>query len=746
MNPTAATCHDLPSPAAPARHARMSRHAPRHRGPSLRCSRSPRPAPRTRASCSAGRSGATPSTPKTPLTSVRQCSELGISRVRITTAEKGTNEDTREYPCFPDEFSDPTAPSAAPRSAPATYDVTITALTRRGIPRPTPSDAGRGRRARPADGRRPRARRGRHHRRLPPDSASTSATTASTTTATARRPGDTPCRLGQTAEDLDISGALFTFQATLLGGNPAATCAGLGLSLVPRHPRRRHRQHPQRSRAPLTQSFSADLPPASTPGRSRPSTSRRNAAHRAAHRRAQLHRPRSGLRARPDRRRLHLDTFLGEPAFNEPLRFSLEYEPYPDAPLHPPSSARPRQPCGSAPPSVTLQGATADASRRRPIDPRSRPMPRDTEFPLDDQCVAFEPHRVTTSPVERRRLRRLPPDRRGPPRRPDDREPCFSNAAAPARLAPGFDSRPGPPRPQRRRLLRLPEQQGLRQLRGRRVHALTRAPHGQPRRQARHQRPPSRRPRQAPTPAASAAAPARSARWRSACWRPPSRRRGRSPARTSARRRTPRFGRYERPDFERVEGMLASFANRRLGPLLNQVAAGWFGAATDEEKKNPGCAPPSTASSSTATRDPKGIRVVDLFREAGLPLEGRQKAAYEACLQARLILMTVDDVHPGKHRIRGRDMLRDEPVAVFERNLVDPGQARRAPPQLADPLGHLVEADRRTPATSSSARPSPSSAHRDPVQQPPLRPPRAPPSTPQPVVARPPRRQHVAGL
>jgi hypothetical protein len=32
--------------------------------------------------------------------------------------------------------------------------------------------------------------------------------------------------------------------------------------------------------------------------------------------------------------------------------------------------------------------------------------------------------------------------------------------------------------------------------------------------------------------------------------------------------------------------------------------------------------------------------------------------------------MAVDDVHVGKHRVRGRDMLRDEPVTVFERTLV----------------------------------------------------------------------------
>lgn len=133
---------------------------------------------------------------------------------------------------------------------------------------------------------------------------------------------------------------------------------------------------------------------------------------------------------------------------------------------------------------------------------------------------------------------------------------------------------------------------------------------------------------------------------------------------------TPRFGRYERPDFERVEGMLAAFANRRLGPLMQQVANGFFGAATPEEKQNPELRTAFYSFFLYGYSDPKGIRVVDLFREAGLPLEGRLKAAYEACLQARLVLMTVDDVHAGKQRVRGRDMLLDEPVTVFERNLV----------------------------------------------------------------------------
>ncbi len=165
---------------------------------------------------------------------------------------------------------------------------------------------------------------------------------------------------------------------------------------------------------------------------------------------------------------------------------------------------------------------------------------------------------------------------------------------------------------------------------------------------------------------------------------------------------TPKFGRYERPDFERVESMLASFANRRLGPLVNLVAKGFYGAATDEEKNNPGIRTAFYSFFLYGYRDPKGIRAVDLFAEAGLPLEGRQRAALDACLQARLVIMSIDDVHVGKHRMRGRDLLRDEPVTAFDRNassLVKPGE-RLMCWQIPwgtswQPIGYAVQIEQR---------------------------------------------------
>jgi hypothetical protein len=164
----------------------------------------------------------------------------------------------------------------------------------------------------------------------------------------------------------------------------------------------------------------------------------------------------------------------------------------------------------------------------------------------------------------------------------------------------------------------------------------------------------------------------------------------------------PKFGRFERADFERVETMLAAFANRRLGPLVNAVGKGFFGAATAEERENPGIRTAFFTFFLYTYRDPKGIRVIDLFAEAGLPLEGRQRAALDACLQARLVVQSIDDVHPGKHRMRGRDLLRDEPITALDRNaaqLVKPGE-RLMCWQIPwgtswQPIGYAVQIEQR---------------------------------------------------
>lgn len=68
------------------------------------------------------------------LVSVDQCSQLGISRIRISTRDGAdTLIDEREFPCFPAGFDDPEARAPGPEVGAGAYSVTVTALGRRGV-------------------------------------------------------------------------------------------------------------------------------------------------------------------------------------------------------------------------------------------------------------------------------------------------------------------------------------------------------------------------------------------------------------------------------------------------------------------------------------------------------------------------------------------------------------------------------------------------------------------------------------
>lgn len=124
------------------------------------------------------------------------------------------------------------------------------------------------------------------------------------------------------------------------------------------------------------------------------------------------------------------------------------------------------------------------------------------------------------------------------------------------------------------------------------------------------------------------------------------------------------IGRYERADFERVEALLAGFAQRRLAEVVKAVSKGFFTAASPQEQQLPELRTAFYSFLLYGWRDQSGVRVVDLFRRIGPGLEGRQLAALDACAGARLGLVAVDDVTPHKQRLRGRDILRGEAVTV----------------------------------------------------------------------------------
>lgn len=131
---------------------------------------------------------------------------------------------------------------------------------------------------------------------------------------------------------------------------------------------------------------------------------------------------------------------------------------------------------------------------------------------------------------------------------------------------------------------------------------------------------------------------------------------------------TPKFGRYERADFERVEALLAGFAQRRLAEVVQAVGKGFFAAAGPQEQQLPELRTAFYSFLLYGWRDQSGVRVVDLFRRIGPRLEGRQLAALDACAGARLGLVAVDDVSPHKQRLRGRDLLRGEAVTVRDQS------------------------------------------------------------------------------
>lgn len=124
-----------------------------------------------------------------------------------------------------------------------------------------------------------------------------------------------------------------------------------------------------------------------------------------------------------------------------------------------------------------------------------------------------------------------------------------------------------------------------------------------------------------------------------------------------------RFGTYERADFEGVEQLIAGFVARRLGQAAQVVMNGFFNAATPEEQRRPGFKTAFYSFLMYGFRDNNGVRVIDHFLHA-TALEGRQRNALEACLEARFVLLRVGDTHVRKQRIRGRDVLRDEDVTV----------------------------------------------------------------------------------
>lgn len=367
---------------------------------------------------------------KAPLLSVRQCSELGIARVRVTTAEQGTNEvvDTREFPCFPDEFLERDGAVGGPEVGAGTYDVTITALTRRNVPRPLPDKqqvtvhaSGEGQ---PVTS----------HRIL---SVGECDDGIDNDRDGGVDNGDLACRQGQARESLDNNATVFTFQATLLGDNPAATCAGLDLKEL----RVTLDGDTMNAQAipctTLLQSFSAYLPP----GEHTWSVAGVDFAGKVATKEltgddASFTVSEEGYALVEIAVDIDIASFLVP--FDTLLRFSIAYEPYPGAEDRYCSPDAGTLSLG--PTVVTLLDDSNESVTS--ITLADAKMDEDPDFPLEGICDSFTPLRITSpipwSGMAGQRDYSLKVETWAAGDDPMTTKPCFSNAAAPAPLAPGI--------------------------------------------------------------------------------------------------------------------------------------------------------------------------------------------------------------------------------------------------------------------------------------------------------------------
>ncbi len=380
------------------------------------------------------------------LLSVRQCSELGISRVRVTTLDGNGNEvDQREFPCFPEQFRELDGAAPGPEVGPGEYYVTIVGLDRRGATHADPAAPDDPDRVLARDNRTISVAESGEGRRV--DSfrlvgASECDDAIDNDRDGGVDDGDLACRQGAAREDQDRAASIFTFEATLLGSNPAANCAGLGVAslavILDDDPALTQKI----TCTTVPQSFSAYLPPGEHTwavqglnGKGEPVTRRIPEVATAFTVGAE------GNAYVPIAIDLAIDVFTAP--FSESLRFSVEYLSYEDSPLPRPCDASGLD-LGTlvlGKTRVTLLDETG-ALTKEMVTLVDALEGEDADFPVDAVCEAFDRPRVTSellwSPAAGQRDYSLKIETWAAADDPLVDLPCFSNEDEPARLAPGI--------------------------------------------------------------------------------------------------------------------------------------------------------------------------------------------------------------------------------------------------------------------------------------------------------------------
>lgn len=118
--------------------------------------------------------------------------------------------------------------------------------------------------------------------------------------------------------------------------------------------------------------------------------------------------------------------------------------------------------------------------------------------------------------------------------------------------------------------------------------------------------------------------------------------------------------------FKQVDLMIGSFAQRRFGPLMPKVAAGFFAAAKGDEQKRPELQQAFALFFVYGYRDAQGLRIVDMFSRFGLQLDREQKRVVDACLRACMVVFALERKNEANKQLLGRDILRGLPMTVLD--------------------------------------------------------------------------------
>ena len=123
--------------------------------------------------------------------------------------------------------------------------------------------------------------------------------------------------------------------------------------------------------------------------------------------------------------------------------------------------------------------------------------------------------------------------------------------------------------------------------------------------------------------------------------------------------------------FRQVDGMIGSFAQRRFGPLMPKVAEGFFGNASEEERKTQVLQQAFALYFVYGYRDGQGLRILDMFARFGLKLDREQQRVLDALSRTTFMVFSLERLNNANKQMQGRDALRGMPMTALDRGVFD---------------------------------------------------------------------------